>query len=163
MARAAKTRGSIGAQGEVTRGRSKWSTETFSLFETSQEARDKKQETRSKRQEARGKRQERQEERQEEGGKRDKRKVTKRKNDEKQRRGEDESNHDVGNAANVSILHFPRTIFCIYEGNRIVMIIHIHITTVRQDDHDELKPARAYKEALLHCIDTIVAVICHCQ
>ena len=88
---------------------------------------------------------------------------TKRKNDEKQRRGEDESNHDVGNAANVSILHFPRTIFCLYEGNQIVMIIHIHIMTVRQDDHDELKPARAYKEALLHCIDTIVAVICHCQ
>ena len=142
MARAAKTRGSIGAQGEVTKGRSKWSTETFSLFKTSQEARDKKQEARPKRQE---------------------RFNTKRKNDEKQRRGEDESNHDVGNAANISILHFPRTIFCLYEGNRIVMIIHIHITTVRQDDHDELKPARAYKEALLHCIDTIVAVICHCQ
>ena len=46
MARAAKTRGSIGAQGEVTKGRSKWSTETFSLFKTSQEARDKKQEAR---------------------------------------------------------------------------------------------------------------------
>ena len=31
MARAAKTRGSIGAQGEVTRGRSKWSTEKCNM------------------------------------------------------------------------------------------------------------------------------------
>ena len=32
MARVAKTRGSIGAQGDVTRGRSKWSTEMGSVI-----------------------------------------------------------------------------------------------------------------------------------
>ena len=31
MARAAKARGRIGAQGEVTRGRSKWSTEKCNM------------------------------------------------------------------------------------------------------------------------------------